>query len=60
MIAADIWVDMSDTPALAASALELPITDYVLSNYSFYIMFIFVISALGTYVKLGTSQGGGI
>lgn len=49
---AQLWEALMEDTVLSTQAALMPITDYILSNFGLYSLFIFVIIAMGTFVKL--------
>lgn len=53
----ELWSAFRVDETLAVGVAGMPMTDYILQNYAIYVLFVFVIIAMGTFVKL--RQGGG-
>jgi len=53
----EFWNELRSDETLAVAVAAMPMTDYILQNYAMYALFIFIIIAMGTFVKL--RQGGG-
>lgn len=53
----ELWGEVSEDSTLQTSITQMPMADYILQNYGWYSMFVFVIIASGTFIKL--RQGGG-
>lgn len=47
------WLAFIADPNIASVAAQLPATSFILGNYGFYSYFVFVIIAIGTYLRIG-------
>lgn len=52
------WEELSQDSLILQSIDQMPMTDFVFSNYGLYSFFVFVIVASGTFVKLRQTGGG--
>lgn len=48
----DIWTAATTGNILTVYALEMPVANFILSNFMYYIFLVFFLIAIGTYVKL--------
>lgn len=48
----DGWAAFISDGAVLAQAIRMPMTNYVMSNFWQYSIFVFLVTAIGTYVKL--------
>lgn len=52
-----IWTNVTLPSNIDDAASRMPITDFILSNYGFYFLFVWMVIAAGTYIRFG---GGGV
>ena len=53
----ELWMDFRSDETLAVAVANMPMSDFILQHYAMYAFFVFVLIAMGTFIKL--RQGGG-
>jgi len=49
----DVWASVTSTQTLSDAASRLPFLNFILSNYNFYFLFVWLVIAGGTYIRFG-------